>query len=155
MSIDFIHPFIDAAREVISKETGGNVVPGKLSLKKSCGQTNELAVLVGITGQLQGTVILMMPPLTAFSIVEHMIGEPCHELDDMVRSAIAEMTNVISGHAATRLAENGRETSVSPPTVFCGVHPDQLSTLNIPLVSVPMETGCGQLELQVALRDAA
>mgnify|MGYP001292099763 FL=1 len=151
--VELVQPYLQAAKEVIGRETGGDVSVGKVSMKKPPASTDEVSILIGVTGQIQGVVMIMMSKQTALNVVGHITGEPYHNLDDLAESAVAEMANVISGRGGIALAALGRETTISPPAVLIGQQGGNVSTLDIPIFAIPLETSCGIIDLQVALRE--
>lgn len=153
MNIEFVQPYLEAARDVMGHETKALVTSGKVALRKTFTLSSEVAVMIGITGQMEGVVLLTMPKSTALSIANHMTGDSYTELDELVQSAIAELANVISGQASIRLSTSGYDTCVSPPAVIVSSAESSVSTLAIPAYSIPLTSACGELELQVALKE--
>jgi len=151
--IELVQPYLQAARDVIAKELGSPVTTGRVALKKPPATTDEVSILIGVTGNVQGVLMLMMQAPTALGIVSRMSGMEFQEVDEMAQSAIAEMANVISGRAGIELATAGHETTISPPTVLMGTKGGSISTLNIPIFSIPLETEFGTVDLEVALRE--
>jgi len=151
--VELVQPYLQAAKEVIGRETGSEVAVGKVSLKKPPANTDEVSILIGVTGQIQGVVMIMMSKQTALNVVGRITGEPYKDLDDLAESAVAEMANVISGRGGIALAALGRETTISPPAILIGQRGGNVSTLDIPIFAIPLETTCGVIDLQVALRE--
>ena len=151
--VELVQPYLQAAKEVIGRETGSEVGVGKVSMKKPPASTDEVSILIGVTGQIQGVVMIMMNKQTALNVVGHITGENYTQLDELAESAVAEMANVISGRGGIALAALGRETTISPPAVLIGRQGGNVSTLDIPIFAIPLESSCGVIELQVALRE--
>ena len=77
-----------------------------------------------------------------------MGGYAISEIDEMVRSAISELGNMISGNASTMLYNQGVRVDITPPKVIesaqsAGFYAKQ--ALTVPLI---ME-GIGELDIQV------
>jgi len=151
--VELVQPYLQAAKEVIGRETGGEVGVGRVAMRKPPASTDEVSILIGVTGQIQGVVMIMMTKQTALNVVSHITGEPYRDMDDLAESAVAEMANVISGRGGIALAALGRETTISPPAVLIGQSGGNVSTLDIPIFAIPLESTCGVIELQVALRE--
>lgn len=151
--VELVQPYLQAAKEVIGREIASDVAVGKVSLKKPPASTDEVSILIGVTGQIQGVVMLMMALQTALNVVGRITGETYSELDELAQSAVAEMANVISGRGGIALSALGRETVISPPAVLVGNVGGNVSTLDIPIYAIPLETICGTVDLQVALRE--
>ncbi|MBV8719401.1 MAG: chemotaxis protein CheX, partial [Chloroflexi bacterium] len=99
MKVEFVNPFIQAAREVLESELGGEVQRGNLHLKKSAFTTDEITALVGVTGKVSGMVLYSMSQETALGIVSRMMGQQFEEFDALAQSGIGEVGNVITGRA--------------------------------------------------------
>lgn len=152
MRVEFITPFIEAAKDVFESEIGGAIERGSLSLQRSAYTTRDVTTLIGITGNVAGVVLYAMDRLTACRIVSRMLGQEVAELDDLGQSGIAELGNVISGRATTLLADAGYPGNIAPPIVLIG-NGTMISTLDIQRLIVPLSTECGVIEVQVALRE--
>ena len=49
-----------------------------------------------------------------------MMGMPVPEMDEMAQSAISELTNMVTGNAATNFEKDGLKVDISPPTLIVG-----------------------------------
>jgi chemotaxis protein CheX len=151
---DILEPFVEAARDVLAQELGTDVTPGKLSLANGAATTFDVTVVIGITGRLTGIAVYGMPAAMAKAIVGKMMGEEIDELDDMALSGVAEMGNVITGHATTLLASQGLVCDISPPMLLLGAG-SRLSTINIQRLVIPLATEYGTMQAQVAIKVTA
>lgn len=79
-----------------------------------------------------------------------MVGVEATEIDEVVLSGIAELSNTIAGQAAIALEEIGLSTDISPPLLIKGKGAS-LSTLDLPRVPVPLKTDQGGLVMEVAV----
>jgi len=77
---------------------------------------SDVNTIIGVTGQLEGQVIYTFEEKVAVRIASALIGETVDGLDDMAKSAVAELTNVMTGNAAISLSENGYSCVLTPPT---------------------------------------
>ncbi|GAG41188.1 unnamed protein product, partial [marine sediment metagenome] len=87
----------------------------------------------------------------ALAMVSRIMGQAFTEFDDLARSGIAELGNVITGRASIKLAEAGFESNITPPTLVQGKG-IKISTLQFPRVVVPLKTEVGELTVHIALR---
>jgi len=148
---DILEPFVEAAREVLSQELGTTVTPGQLSLAKGAATTLDVTVIIGITGRLTGIALYSMSNEMARGIVSKMLGSEVEELDEMALSGVAELGNVITGHATTLLAQMGLHCDISPPMLLLGAG-SRISTMSILRLVIPLDTELGTLEAQVAIK---
>lgn len=79
---------------------------------------NELGVLIGVTGDLSGRLILEGSKQIFCDIGEIMFGMALQ--GDMLDSFVGELGNMIAGNLATDLYQSGITIDITPPTVIVG-----------------------------------
>ncbi len=155
MRVEFVTPFIEAAKEVLEAELGsGDITRGNIRLQKSAYTSDDVTALVGVTGEVSGMVLYALSQPTALAIVSHMMGQEFEEFDPLAQSGIGELGNVITGRAAVLLAEAGFRSSIAPPALIIG-RGTMVTTLDLNRLVVPLRTALGDLEIQVVLKENA
>jgi chemotaxis protein CheX len=154
MRVQIVNRYVQSALSVISKETGLPVQRGGLLLEGNPYTTEDVTAVIGVSGQLSGSIYLSMAESVALKLISAILGQESEELDDLGQSGIAEMANVITGTAGIELADEGIETTINPPLVLVG-RGARLSTVEIQRLVVPLSTAYGEIKLHVALREAA
>ena len=153
MRVQIVNRYVQAALDVMSKETGVEVKRGGLLLEGNPYTTEDVTAVIGISGSLTGSIYLSMAEPTALKIISAIIGQETTDLDELGQSGIAEMANVIAGSAGIELDAEGIETQINPPLVLVG-RGARLSTVEIQRLVVPLTTIHGEVKLHVALREA-
>ncbi|MCJ8007617.1 chemotaxis protein CheX [Lederbergia wuyishanensis] len=99
-----------------------NVIPIQHETKKPqlLGKSLHLqyGVLIGITGDIKGNIILSSNPGVFGSIGEVMFGMSLE--GDMLASFSGELGNMIAGSLSTIIVENGLKTDITSPTIMEG-----------------------------------
>src|SRR5258708_18996015 len=126
---DFVNPFLHAASEVLLSEIGEDPTRGPIRLDPSDSTGHDVSVLIGVTGQVTGIVLLGFAEATACALAGRILGRPFDTFDELAASGIGDLGNVIVSRAATLLAEAGYASNVTPPTLIMGSE-TQLSTLS-------------------------
>lgn len=152
MRVQLVNCYVAAAQDVLQKETGGAVTRAGLQLQQNPYTTEDVTAMVGVSGDLAGSLYLSMSEATALSLVSQMLGQPATIFDELAQSGIAELANVIGGTAGVALAEYGHTTTISPPLLLVGAGA-RLSSVEIQRLVVPLASACGQINVHVALRD--
>jgi len=154
LKAEFINPFMIATSEVLSQEMGRpiKIDKGPLALMESSYTGNDITVMIGVTGAVQGIVMYGMRERTAKNIVSGMLGQPVPVMNPMVESAVAELGNVITGIASRELEKAGYPCTLAPPTVISG-RGVMISTINIKRLHIPLKMEFGDIEVSVALRE--
>jgi chemotaxis protein CheX len=152
MNVQFLNPFVEAAVEVLQAETKIQMKRGALLLEKGPYKSDDITVVIGLVGHVEGTVFYSMSVATAKSLASRMLGEPVETFDSLAQSGIAELGNVVTGRASIKLAEAGYESTISPPTVLEGFG-TIISTLEFPRLVVPLDGDAGKIVIHLALRE--
>ena len=154
MKVEFISPFVKATVKVLETETGRPVPveKGRLTIEASSHTCQDVTVLLGVIGSVQGIVMYGMSERTAKNIVSALLNERVVVFNEMVESAVAEMGNVITGIASAELEKAGYPSTLAPPTVITG-RGVIISTINIKRLQIPIITEYGEIEIGVALRE--
>ncbi len=153
MKVEFVNPFIQAAREVLESELGGEAQRGDLRMQKSAFTTDEVTALLCVTGTVTGMVLYSMSQATALAIVSRMMGEPMEDFDALAQSGIGELGNVITGRAGALLSDAGYPSNITPPALVIG-RGTMVTTLDLHRLVMPLETEVGNLEVHVVLKAA-
>jgi len=78
-------------------------------------------IIVGIVGGAKGNVVYSMSLETAKKIASTMMmGMPVEELDEMSKSALSELANMLTAGAATAFYNMGIKVDISTPTLLHG-----------------------------------
>jgi len=154
MNVEYINPFIEASQSVIMMMTGVKPSLGKVYLKKSFFPSENIAVIVGLTGKIRGQVFISFSESSALMIASAMMGGmPLTELDEISKSAISELANMIMGNTATLLAGRNIGIDITPPSLLMGeklvIIPNNMQTICIPLILNDDNT----IEIDVSLED--
>ena len=126
---------------------------GKPYVKQTAFADDSVIIMIGITGEMRGSVIIALTYNKALEIASKMMmGMPVTELDEMATSAISELGNMIMGNAATILSTKGVGIDITPPTLCRGnLTITQSYTKNI---CIPLSGDDITIELDVAVKDA-
>jgi len=138
MKIEYINPFIQASQSIIVQTTGFTTSIGKVYIKNRPYKGNEVVVLIGLTGEIQGSTTISMNNILACKIAAAMMGvASIPVLDEIAKSAIAELGNMILGNAAGIFSKNKINIDITPPIVFTGEN-IELSISNSVIICIPL-----------------
>lgn len=139
MNVEYINPFIEGSRTVLMQILGKEASLGQIYLKKSPYKSDSVIVLVGITGVVRGQVALVMSKEVAEKTASIMMGGvEVSELNEMARSAISELANMIMGNTATILYNTGKSIEITPPSLLLGDNME-ISSGKILTVCIPLK----------------
>ena len=153
MHIEYINPFLMACTDVVNQMCQINIELGKPFLKQGTFPIESVAVSVGITGEVKGEVLYCMSKETALQVASIMVcGMEVADFDDLCKSAISELGNIITGHASVKFSEIGRNIDITPPKVLVGQE-IQVFMPNAITACVPMklQEGC-IIDINISLK---
>lgn len=153
MKVEYVDPFVQAAFEVITQVTGDRPERLPLALREKTFTTQQVNIVVGVTGAVEGQAVYGMSVVTAAKVAAAMIGQEVSSLDEMATSAVAELGNMITAHATARMGQTGAECEITPPSVLRGMNVE-ISTF-VPALVVPVLTRFGRLDINVSLAETA
>lgn len=155
MNVEYINPFILASQDMLAQVANEKTDIGKLFLRDSSFIGDNVIIIIGIAGGLKGQVIFNLSREAACNIASGMMcGMPVPHLDEIAKSAIGELANMISGNAATIFASKQVELDITPPTVMIGDN-IQISTTKSNSICVPLVMKNGNcFEVNVSLSES-
>ena len=153
INVEYINPFLMAATSIIKDICQIELKVGKPYVKETAFANDSVIIMIGVTGEMRGSVIIALSYNKALEIASNMMmGMPVTELDDMSTSAISELGNMIMGNAATILSTKGIGIDITPPTLCRGnLTITQSYTKNI---CIPLSGDDITIELDIAVKDA-
>ena len=121
INVEYINPFLMAATSIIKDICQIELKVGKPYVKETSFASDSVIIMIGVTGEMRGSVMIALSYNKALEIASNMMmGMPVTELDEMSTSAISELGNMIMGNAATILSTKGIGIDITPPTLCRG-----------------------------------
>ena len=68
MKIEIVNPFITGAVHVLVEYIGSEMEQGQLAVRTAIFTTQQVSIIVGVSGEVRGEVIYGMSPVTATKI---------------------------------------------------------------------------------------
>lgn len=146
MNVEYINPFVQGAQNTINAICGEKPSLGAVKVKQPPYSSDPIAITIEFFGSISGYGIYSMHESLACNIVSKMMmGAPVVALDDMAKSAISELGNMVSGNVATIIASRGATIDIKPPALNVGTVPNIASAI-LPeekLISIPLSFADG------------
>lgn len=116
MKITYIDHFVESASSVIQQVCQVEISRGEKEERDWTYREGHTWIHIGMTGHVKGDVFFGLENNLALQIVSAMMGGyPVQEMDELGKSAISELGNMISGNASTLLSQQGILIDISPP----------------------------------------
>ena len=152
LGVQYINPFLMAVKGVTEQVCQVGVSIGKPVLKGLNYDAGTQLIIIGITGDAKGQVIMAFPNDTVLEIASKMCMMPMTEMNEIVKSAIAELGNMTMGNAATYLSTGGVTVDITPPTVCSGAM--RIGGMTNQIICIPMGFDNHTFEVNIALKVA-
>ena len=120
INANYINPFLIAASRVLKDMVFIDAKIGKPYTKEAVYADKSLLIMLGVTGEMRGQVILSFENSVALDIASKMCMMQLTVLDDLAESALSELCNMILGNTATVFSTNGIGIDITPPTLCKG-----------------------------------
>lgn len=150
MDVRYINPFIHAIRRVFETMVHTTVTVSKPSLRHDGHPVADVSGIIGLSGDVSGSVALSFPREVACAVASAFAGAPIRDTDADFADALGELANMVAGSAKTHFA--GLNVSISLPSVVMGHDLRVLSSRTFPRIVIPCETGLGSVYVDVAMR---
>ncbi len=152
MKAEYINPFYKATEDVFKTMLDLETERGDLDIVEDMIAGNEANVIIGMTGQLYGTILYSFSRDMTLEMVRIMSGMEMEKLDSFVTSALGEVANIISGNAVTYLANENVSCDIVPPQVIVGEN-KSISMATEKALRIPLKTDIGEFEINVSIRE--
>ena len=152
MKAEFINPFLEATLSVLKTMAFLEPIPGKPYIKKGGAASGDISGIVGITGESEGSLCLSFSKACILFIISKMLGEEQKEINEDVKDAVGELTNMISGDSRRRLQEIGHSFQGAIPSVISGPEHEVKHITRGPILSIPFTTQAGDFIVEVCFK---
>jgi chemotaxis protein CheX len=114
---DSPNPFVGALTEIFATMFGCELtVPD--SQHDRLHSTRDVTGIIGLTGKVDGNVVLSLDCEVALSLTDAMLGQRPASIDEDVIDAVGETVNIVVGNAKARL--ESLQLTLGIPTVVTG-----------------------------------
>lgn len=150
MRAEHVNPFIISVCKVVKDMCMLDLKIGKPSMTIGNYQDDASIIKLGLIGSLTGTVVLNLEHSTALEIVSKMMMTPVTIIDEIGKSAISELGNMIAGNAATVFASSNILIDITTPAYCLGkeYHGDGNQ-----MFSIPFSSEAGDISVDVFINE--
>lgn len=142
MESDLEKCIIESTIEIFETMVFMELQPGTKHNGSDIDMGGDLACCIGLAGDIRGLIGVHCPLDVATGVTGAMLGMEYDDINDDVKDAIGEITNMIAGGVKVGLAGNNKDIQLAVPTTVCGksLHiggPARGSSLVIPFTVDP------------------
>lgn len=152
MKAEYVNSFYKATRDVFKLMLGLDPERKNLQVVEDMVFSNDANVVLGVTGDLKGTILFGFPRDMALEMIHIMSGMKMNQIDSFASSALGEVANIIGGNALTLLAENSCKCDIVPPQIFIGEY-KSFSMTNDKALLLNLATPIGEFDISIFLQE--
>lgn len=153
MDSSYVMPFIASCQNVFETMVQLPVQVGKPELKKAGQPAYDVSGIIGMSGDVEGAVVLSFPTNTATRVVQAFTGLELAHTDADFADAIGELVNMIAGSAKAQLS--GKQVNISCPSVVVGSEHVVFGSKDVVCITVPCTCDCGDFAVEITVRNLA
>ena len=153
MDIRCINSFISGILNVSGMLGMTSLQRKGLSKRTKLRTENDVNIIIGLVGDMRGSVVFSLQEATARNIASVMMGGmPVEKFDIMSKSALCELANMVAGNSVSLLEKEKVLVNITPPTLINGKNMITMIS-QVETVVVEFEGQEGKIEMNVATED--
>ncbi|QDU72747.1 chemotaxis protein CheX [Mucisphaera calidilacus] len=149
MDSSSITPFVQSTSNVFEMMLQLPVTVGKPELKKEPEPAHDVSGIIGLSGDIEGLVVVSFPTSTAERAVSLFTGETLEATNPDFADAIGELVNMISGGAKAQF--EGKSIQISVPSVVVGTGHTVFGKKDMKGVTIPCSCDIGEFSVEVSM----
>lgn len=148
----FCKPFIEGTIKTFKIQYKTELTQLKPYIKGTREQPNISIAgsIVVSTSRFSGNIILCFTEKMFLGLMERMLGETFTEITHDLQDGVAELLNMIYGHAKTILNEQGYALEKALPTILRGKNLSTNHAQNAKVFVLPFQSDLGEFEIEVS-----
>lgn len=152
LNAEYVNPFLEAASAVFKQLLFVDLRRGKLTIKEMPEPSHDIAIIIGITGAVNGEVVFSMGLNMVNKISESLVpGLSEAQIKMEYKDIVGELANMITGNAMNLFAYSGKRVEMTTPTVVEGKD-FTITLMKQTTLGINLHSPFGQLEMNVALK---
>lgn len=154
---NFFKPFIDGTLKTLSVQCKTEVKYELPFFKGTKPQPDfSIAGIIAITSQkFTGSITLCFPSKVFLNLMERMLGEKFEVITTELQDGVAEILNMIFGHAKVILNQQGHTIQKAIPTIIAG---DKLQTTHksqSKVMVLPFSADVGEFHIEICAEESS
>ncbi len=146
MEVKYINPFLEAFTKTLEQFDIKDIKRGGINKKGKLYVESGVSTVICLNGGIHGNIAISMSQETAKNVFSKMMaGISVPGVDNMVLSAIGELSSMIAGTASTMLKSLDISLQISPPVVI--LEPSDVNPFET--LAIDFDTQLGKIEFNI------
>lgn len=151
VKVKYLNSFIISVCKVMQEMCMIDFTASEPVFKKVEYLTDSSLVKIDFISDFSGEFILNINHDTALELISNLLIESVNTIDELGKSAISELGNIIAGNAATVFAnKSGVVIYITPPSYYIG---KQYNNAGKELLSIPFSSEIGDLSVDIFVNE--
>lgn len=120
----FVDLFSHSALDVMETMAGLHQDGAQMQAADRNQPEGDIFITIELVGDVNGKAVFGYSKELALNLLQSMTGMELTEMDELVQSALCELTNITCGNAASALVKRGLACDIKPPVVSQDVPKD-------------------------------
>ncbi len=148
----YILPFVKSVQNVFETMLQLPLQLGQPALKNQTEPSHDVSGIIGMSGDVEGTVVLSFPTTTAERVVSLFTGTDLASSHEDFADAVGELVNMVSGGAKAQF--EGKQVSISCPSVVVGQAHQVFGRKDVVAITIPCQSDVGDFNVEVSIKQA-
>ncbi|MEM6551333.1 MAG: chemotaxis protein CheX [Planctomycetota bacterium] len=153
MDSSYITPFISSVTNVFETMLQLPVEVLEPGLKAPGSEGHDVSGIIGMSGDVEGTINLCFPTAVAERTVALFTGMEITADHEDFADAVGELVNMVSGGAKAQF--KGKHVSITTPSVVIGSDHSVFGRKDTVCVSIPCVCDLGEFAVEVSIKQNA
>ena len=150
MDQTYIMPFIKSVQNVFETMLQLPVQIGNPSLKKTDDPCYDISGIIGMSGDLEGSVVLSFPTSTAERAISLFTGVELDKSHEDFVDAVGELVNMVSGGAKAQF--EGKKVNITCPSVVIGSEHVVFAQKDVVSIHIPCTCDVGEFSVEISIK---
>ncbi|MBU0991191.1 MAG: chemotaxis protein CheX [Proteobacteria bacterium] len=149
MDAAIVNSCVESIVTILETYSVGDIKAIKPYLKKGAAIRGDIAGIMKLGGEFNGSVAVTFTAECILGIVSNMFGEEMTEMNDEIKDAVGEMVNMMAGQVNTKMTEMQKKLKASFDTVYLGKDHPVSHIEGRPVIAMPYKSTAGRFGLEV------
>ena len=149
----YIIPFVKSIQNLFDTMLQMAVQVKDPVLKQPGQPSYDVSAIIGMSGQVEGTVVLSFPTEVSEKVVTKFTGMEITSDEDDFCDALGELVNMVVGAAKAQFPGEG--VSISCPSVVIGSDHMIFGRKDVMCIVIPCQCECGDFAVEVSMKTPA
>jgi chemotaxis protein CheX len=148
MDANIVNPFIEGVLNILETTAFVTANPGEVYLKRNFTASGDITGIIRLSGEFNATISVSFSSGAILKIVSNMFGEEMTSINDDIKDAVGEISNMVSGQVTNNIASLGTALKAEMQEVILQPGHTIPHLGKYPTIAVPFKTETGEFTIE-------